>query len=108
MTKYREGDEVTMRGHLTGGSSSSGSFHIELCVGGDPKAILPAHVWAFPDAFLTHTPKPRPFKVGDRVTWGIGEFGYELVFIGTNHVAINHWGEPRIVPKADLRPWLKD
>ena len=67
MAKYEIGDEVTLKGRLTGGRDQAGALHIELCVGGDTTAILPAHVWAFPDAFLTHTPKPRELKVGDAV-----------------------------------------
>ena len=91
MTKYEVGDEVTLKGRISGHRDRAGGLHIELCVGGDPKVILPAHIWAFPDAFLTHTPKPRELKVGDmvrRVNFAVG--GYELVAIRNGYGILWH------------------
>ena len=102
MTEYKTGDEVTVRGWVIKDSID------------DPKCVdvgfnsLVAGLRIHYSEIATHTPKPYEPKVGDMVTWGDRIFGYKLVFIGTDYVAVDQQGEPCIVLKTDIKPRLSD
>jgi hypothetical protein len=70
VSKIRVGDEGTVRVRFV--DIRNGSFRVEtLRFGGS--------MWAFASDLSTHTPKPREFKPGDRVTWGNGSRTYEFL-----------------------------
>jgi hypothetical protein len=61
VSKIRVGDEVTVRGKITGCTANG----VNVLIG-------PSPTWAHRHSIATHTPKPREFKPGDRVTWSAG------------------------------------
>lgn len=77
LSKIRIGDEVTVRCIVkeiaandkdlvvVKPSNNPGKYFTDMCISKD---------W-----IATHTPKPRPFKLGDRVTWGSGRAVYEFI-----------------------------
>lgn len=73
MTKYRVGDEVTVRGVIKEIEYNPG-FSLLVAIGS-------AEVWLAKFGIATHTPKPREFKPGDMVTWGNGDATLEIVAI---------------------------
>jgi len=103
MTKYREGDEVTVRGVLSPDSDGL----IEQA--GYVNVRFENHRSAFHVAIeelATHTPKPFKPQVGDMVTWGLRTYGGRLLFLGKGLAAVlDRYGEPRLVAIANLEPW---
>ena len=75
ISKIRAGDEVTVRCVVkevvdtelvvVKPSFNPGPFFADMCISKD---------W-----IATHTPKPRDFTPGDRVTWGSGVNIYEFI-----------------------------
>lgn len=74
MTKYRVGDEVTLRGVI---KRSECSHRIPLLV-----TIGNSELWFSESDIVTHTPKQREFKPGDMVTWAaMSESVYTILAI---------------------------
>lgn len=76
ISKIKEGDEVT--GRHTVSHVNHGEVYVALAGGGYVK--LPQ------ERLISHTPKSREIKAGDKVTWGTGVYGYE-VFAVCNELA---------------------
>lgn len=75
MAKFKAGDEVTVRAKILKVEIDS------LAVGitsEDGEATHYTHGVPFSE-IATHTPKPREFKPGDMVTWGIGTMPAEFI-----------------------------
>ena len=68
VAKIRVGDEVTVRARVKQ-IDSDDDAPIRICGGS----------WVPLADILTHTPAPREFKPGDRVTWGAGRYVYEFI-----------------------------
>jgi hypothetical protein len=67
VSKIRVGDEVTVRATVREVADGTKPIRVSR----DP--------WVGVSDIATHTPKPREFKPGDRVTWGNGLLVYEFI-----------------------------
>lgn len=76
VSKIKVGDEVTVRGVVADTRHADSTAPVAVSFSG----VCHSH-WVNSSAIATHTPKPREFKPGDRVTWGSGYVIYELVAI---------------------------
>lgn len=83
VSKIRIGDEGTIRVRIIE-KNVSGNFKVEVLKYG-------CCTWVFPSDIVTHTPKPREFKPGDRVTWDRGHVIFELIAIRKDNAAV--WKE---------------
>ncbi len=62
VSKIRVGDEVTVRVKVTDRVSDTAVAPVRI-------SIFGVVAWVPVDFIATHTPKPRDFNPGDRVTW---------------------------------------
>ena len=63
MPEYKVGDEVTLRGWISGPVTGDGDCSVDLEIG----EAFKRSAWIKPQAFLTHTPAAPKIKVGDQV-----------------------------------------
>lgn len=68
LSKIRVGDEVTVRAKVA-----------QVDIGHVEPIRLLGGTWIHQKDILTHTPAPREFKPGDRVTWVTGAHVYEFI-----------------------------
>lgn len=80
VSKIRVGDEVTVRGSVSEIDKTSIPFRVLMDSG--------RTAWFCADEITTHTPKPREFKTGDRVTWGNGAYNAEFVALRGDNAAV--------------------
>jgi hypothetical protein len=97
---FSVGDRVTLKeGVVTAVRQYSGPYPVSIRIGIEdgPSSFALSSI-------ATHTPAPRPFKVGDPVTWAFGAVNGEFkgthghfAFIGLDH------GNARVIPVSHLR-----
>jgi hypothetical protein len=82
VSKIRVGDEVTVRAKVLR-TDAGIQWPIQIATAGVCLCVGP-------DTIATHTPTPREFKPGDRVTWASGVYNFEFVAAREGWAAL--WG----------------
>lgn len=103
VSKIRVGDEVTVRAKVVDRGT-----HFSPChdYPGEPTIRIMVGEWVGSSEIATHTPKPREFKPGDRVTWGKLQGTYVYEFIAQRGDCAVAWNDTfgfSLQPTSDLR-----
>jgi plastocyanin len=94
VSKIRVGDEVTVRGRVY---DASGADWFYVSFGASSWAKVPA------DAIATHSPKPREFKPGDRVTFIDSQVAFDVVHAEGDQAWVKNLNGSMLAPFTELR-----